>query len=391
MLTLQPLSSIFRAAVVTAIAFSAPVVVAEPIIPSPPQLAASSYIMMDAETGHILVSHNADERLPPASLTKLMTSYIAEREIIEGRMSLTDESLISVNAWRTGGSRMFIQEGRNVSIEDLLKGIIIQSGNDASVAMAEHIAGSEAMFAQMMNMYAERMGLTNTNFTNSTGLPDPEQYSSAADMAILSRHIIYDNTEFYPLYAERSFTFNNITQANRNTLLGRNPAVDGLKTGHTSEAGYCLVASAEQDGMRLITVVMGTSSDEARSQETQKLLTYGFRYFQTAQVHDAGATLYNARVWAGTENELALGLEEDLKLTIARGGERSLRTVLNIDPVIKAPISVGQVLGELVVRDGDQELARRPLLALEAVEPSGFMSRLWDNILLFFYSLFSGN
>lgn len=391
MLTLQRLSSIIRVGFATAFALSAPAVLAEPIIPSPPQLAASSYIMMDAETGHILVSHNADERLPPASLTKLMTSYIAEREVIEGRMELSDESLISVNAWRTGGSRMFIQEGRNVSIEDLLRGIIIQSGNDASVAMAEHIAGSEEMFAQMMNMYAERMGLTNTHFTNSTGLPDPNQYTSASDMAILSRHIIYDNAQFYPLYAERSFTFNNITQANRNTLLGRNPAVDGLKTGHTTEAGYCLVASAEQDGMRLITVVMGTSSDEARSQETQKLLTYGFRYYQTAQIHDAGAALYNSRVWAGTESELALGLEEDLKLTIARGAEHSLRTILNIDPVIKAPIEVGQVLGELVVRNGDEELVRRPLLALEAVEPSGFMSRLWDNILLFFYSLFSGS
>lgn len=391
MLTLQRLSSIIRVGFATAVVLTTPAVLAEPIIPSPPQLAASSYIMMDAETGHILVSHNADERLPPASLTKLMTSYIAEREIIEERMNLSDESLISVNAWRTGGSRMFIQEGRNVSIEDLLRGIIIQSGNDASVAMAEHIAGSEDMFAQMMNVYAERMGLTNTNFTNATGLPDPDQYSSAADMAVLSRHIIYDNARFYPLYAERSFTYNNITQANRNTLLGRNPAVDGLKTGHTTEAGYCLVASAEQEGMRLITVVMGTSSDEARSQETQKLLTYGFRYFQTAQVHDAGAELYSARVWAGTDTEIALGLEDDLKLTIARGAERSLRTVLNIDPVIKAPIEVGQVLGELVVRDGDEELARRPLLALEAVEPSGFMSRLWDNILLFFYSLFSGS
>ncbi|MHA7881428.1 MAG: D-alanyl-D-alanine carboxypeptidase family protein [Saccharospirillum sp.] len=391
MLSLQSWSSVLRAGVIASVFVSATVAQSEPIIPSPPQLAASSYIMMDAETGHVLVSHNAEERLPPASLTKLMTSYIAEREIIEGRLALTDETLVSVNAWRTGGSRMFIQEGRNVSIEDLLRGIIIQSGNDASVAMAEHIAGSETMFAEMMNMYAERMGLENTHFTNSTGLPDPEQYTSAEDMALLSRHIIYDNAEFYPLYAERSFSFNNITQANRNTLLGRNPAVDGLKTGHTSEAGYCLVASAEQDGMRLITVVMGTSSDEARSQETQKLLTYGFRYFQTAQVHDAGESLYNARVWAGTRSELALGLEDDLKLTIARGAERSLRTVLNIDPVIKAPISEGQVLGELVVRDGDQELVRRPLLALEAVEPSGLLSRLWDNILLFFYNLFSGN
>lgn len=363
----------------------------ETIIPSPPQLAATSYILMDATTGHILVSHNADERLPPASLTKLMTSYIAEREIIEGRIALDDESLISVNAWQTGGSRMFIQEGRFVSIEDLLRGIIIQSGNDASVAMAEHVAGSETMFAQMMNSYADRLGMENSKFQNATGLPADEHYSSAADMAILSRHIIEDNTEFYPLYAERSFTFNGISQANRNSLLGRNPAVDGLKTGHTEEAGYCLVASAIEDGMRLISVVMGTASEEARVQETQKLLTYGFRYFQTAQLHDGGEELYSGRVWGGRADNVRLGLEEDLMLTIARGDESSMNTVLNIDPVLKAPIEAGQRLGELVVTHGDEEVARRPLLALEAVEPAGFFARIWDYILLFFFNLFNGS
>jgi len=364
---------------------------AEPIIPAAPQLAASSYILMDAATGQVIVDENSDERLPPASLTKLMTSYIAEREIIEGRMNPDDETLVSVNAWQTGGSRMFIQEGRYVSMEDLLRGIIIQSGNDASVAMAEHIAGSETNFAQMMNSYAQRLGMTQTHYENATGLPSEEHYSSARDIAILSRAIIYNNAEFYPLYAERNFTFNGITQSNRNSLLGRNPSVDGLKTGHTDEAGYCLAASAAQEGMRLISVVMGTSSDEARSQETQKLLAYGFRYFQTAQLHEADTSLYEARVWAGKADQVNLGLDSDMRLTIARGAESGLTTVLNINPVIKAPIQTGQVLGELVVRQNDEEVARRPLLALEPVESAGFFARIWDYILLFFFNLFSGD
>lgn len=363
---------------------------AETIIPSPPQLAAKSYILMDAETGQVLVSENAEQRLPPASLTKLMTSYIAEREVIEGRINLDDQTLISVNAWKTGGSRMFIQEGKFVSVEDLLRGIIIQSGNDASVAMAEHIAGSEAMFAEMMNSYAERLGMNNTHFTNATGLTADEHYTTAGDLAVLVRSIIYDNARFYPMYAERSFTFNGITQANRNSLLGRNPSVDGLKTGHTEAAGYGLAASAEQEGMRLISVVMGARSEEARAQETQKLLTYGFRYFQTAKVHNASESLHKVRVWGGQNEEVNLGLAEDLKLTIGRGAEGELKTVLNIEPVIKAPIEAGQVLGELVVRQGEEEVAKRSLVALDPVAPAGFFARLWDYILLFFFNLFKG-
>jgi len=381
---------LFAACIAVIASLSMPLA-AEPIIPAAPQLAATSYILMDAETGQVLVSENADERLPPASLTKLMTSYIAEREILEGRIGLQDETLISVKAWKTGGSRMFIQEGKMVSIEDLLRGIIVQSGNDASVAMAEHIAGSEDMFAQMMNTYAERLNMKNTQYANATGLPADNHYTSAEDLAILSRHIIQNNAEFYPMYAERSFTYNGITQANRNSLLGRNPAVDGLKTGHTEEAGYCLAASAEQDGMRLISVVMGTSSEEARAQETQKLLTYGFRYFQTAKVHSGDEALYTARVWAGNGEQVRLGLEEDLKLTIARGAEGDLSSVLNIEPVLKAPIEKGQVLGELVVRQGGEEVTRRPLLALEPIEQAGFFKRIWDYILLFFFNLFNGN
>lgn len=366
---------------------------AEPIIPAAPQLAATSYILLDAETQQVLVAFNENEQLPPASLTKLMTSYIAEREIIEGRMSLTDETLVSVKAWRTPGSRMFIQEGNLVSIDDLLRGIIIPSGNDASVAMAEHIAGTEELFVGLMNKYAENLGMTNTLFSNSTGLPPAEgreHYSSAKDIALLSRAIIYDNPEFYPLYSERSFQYGPVAaQPNRNRLLGSNPDVDGLKTGHTEEAGYCLAASAVRDGMRLISVVLGTRSEAARAQETQKLLTYGFRFFRTAEIHQAGAELYTSRIWGGASKEFSVGLEEDLKLTIARGSEDSLTTELNVDSVIKAPIKAGQVMGELVVYISGEEAARKPIVALQSIEKASFFVRIWDFILLFLNNLFS--
>lgn len=366
---------------------------AEPIIPAAPQLAATSYLLMDAETGQILVAESEHEQLPPASLTKLMTSYIAEREIIEGRMALTDETLVSEKAWRMPGSRMFIQEGKMVSIEDLLRGIIIPSGNDASVAMAEHIAGSEDVFVQIMNKYAEKLGMENTYFANSSGLPPKDgsdHYSTAYDLALLAKAVIYDNAEFYPIYSERSFKYGPVSaQANRNRLLGTNPDVDGLKTGHTDEAGYCLVASAKKDNMRLISVVMGTRSEEARAQETQKLLTYGFRFFRTAEVHKGDEELYSSRIWGGQSKELSLGLAEDLKLTIARGAENQLSTTLNIDSVIKAPVEAGQKLGEMVVTIEGEEVARRSLIALESVEQAGFFARIWDLILLFFSDLFA--
>lgn len=366
---------------------------AEPIIPAAPQLAATSYVLMDAQTGQILVAHNEHEKLPPASLTKLMTSYIAEREIIEGRMSLSDETLVSKKAWQTPGSRMFIEVGDLVSIDDLLKGIIIVSGNDASVAMAEHIAGTEDLFAQLMNKYAEKLGMVNTRFANSSGLPPKdgaEHYSTAFDQALMSRAIIYDNPQFYPLYAERSFKYGPVSaQPNRNRLLGTNPDVDGLKTGHTEEAGYCLAASAVRDGMRLISVVMGTRSEEARAQETQKLLTYGFRFFRTAEVHKAQTELHSMRIWGGQSKNLSLGLEEDLKLTIARGAEDQITTQLSIDSVIKAPVEAGQAMGELIVSVDGKEVARQPVIALQEVKQAGFFARIWDLILLFFSNLFS--
>ena len=378
---------LFIASCAVSMAFS------EAIIPAAPQLAATSYVLMDAETGQILVTHNADQKMAPASLTKLMTSYIAEREILEGRMALTDETLVSKKAWQMPGSRMFIEVGDLVSIEDLLRGIIIPSGNDASVAMAEHIAGTEDLFAQLMNKYAEKLGMKNTRFANSSGLPPPpgeDHYSSAFDLALLSRAIIYQNPEFYSLYSERSFKYGPVSaQPNRNRLLGTNPDVDGLKTGHTEEAGYCLAASALRDGMRLISVVMGTRSEDARAQETQKLLTYGFRFFRTAEVHKGMTELHSTRIWGGDSELISLGLENDLKLTIARGAEDLITTQLSIDSVFKAPVTKGQVMGELIVYVEDKEVSRQPVIALEEVKQAGFFARMWDLILLFFSNLFA--
>jgi D-alanyl-D-alanine carboxypeptidase (penicillin-binding protein 5/6) len=366
---------------------------AEPIIPAAPQLAATSYILMDAETGKVIVAHNENEQMPPASLTKLMTSYIAEREILEGRMALTDETLVSKKAWQTPGSRMFIEVGDLVSIEDLLRGIIIPSGNDASVAMAEHIAGTEDLFAQLMNKHAEKLGMQNTHFSNSSGLPPnegEEHYTSAYDLALLSHAIIYENSEFYPIYSERSFEYGPVkAQPNRNRLLGTNPDVDGLKTGHTDAAGYCLAASAKRDGMRLISVVMGTRSEDARAQETQKLLTYGFRFFRTAEVHKANTALHSTRIWGGQSKELSVGLQEDLKLTIARGAEDLITTQLSMDSVVKAPVEAGQVMGELIVFVDEKEESRIPVVALNEVKQAGFFARIWDLILLFFSNLFA--
>ncbi|WP_313328112.1 D-alanyl-D-alanine carboxypeptidase family protein, partial [Stutzerimonas balearica] len=297
----------------------APAVWAAPIIPSPPQLAAKSYLLMDAASGNVLVENNGDERLPPASLTKLMTAYIATLEIKKGQISDSDMVTVSEKAWRTGGSRMFIQVNSQVSVGDLLHGVIIQSGNDASVALAEHIAGSEEAFADLMNATAQRLGMNNTHFMNATGLPHPEHYSSAADMAKLARAIIHEDPAHYAIYAQKEFLWNNIKQPNRNLLLWRDKTVDGLKTGHTEEAGYCLVASAVRDGMRLIAVVFGTNSEQARAAETQKLLTYGFRFFETRTFYQKGVELAQQQVWKGEQDKVKAGLAEDLTLTLQRG------------------------------------------------------------------------
>lgn len=359
------------------------------LIPSPPQVNGTSYVLMDPASGRIIMEANSHERLPPASLTKMMTAYIVERELDEGRLSLNEMVPISVKAWKTGGSRMFVQEGSQVSVEDLLKGVIIQSGNDASVALAEHVAGSEGAFADVMNQQARLLGMENTRFETATGLPQDNQYATAYDLALLASAIINDYPENYPLYAEKHFTYNNIRQPNRNSLLWRDPSVDGLKTGHTEEAGYCLVASAKREDTRLIAVVMGTDSAEARAREIQKMLNYGFRYYETARLYDSGATLLESRVWGGESDQLNLGLASDMVLTIPRGARESLESVVEVDTVIKAPVAAGDGLGTVTISFDGEVLAERPLVAIEPVPEGGIFKRLLDAIKLFFHNLFN--
>ncbi|MCY1208831.1 D-alanyl-D-alanine carboxypeptidase DacC [compost metagenome] len=362
---------------------------AQQIIPSPPQLAAKSYVLMDAQSGQVLVENNGDQRLPPASLTKLMTAYIATLEIRKGQIGETDPVTISENAWRTGGSRMFVQVNTQVSMSDLLHGIIIQSGNDASVAVAEHIAGSEDAFADMMNATAEKLGMTGSHFMNATGLPNPEHYSTAHDMATLARAIIYEDPAHYAIYSQKEFFWNNIKQPNRNLLLWRDKTVDGLKTGHTEEAGYCLVASAMRDNMRLIAVVFGTNSEQARAAETQKLLTYGFRFFETQTFYQKGAELAKAQVWKGAAREIKAGLAQDLTMTLPKGQLKKLQANMTLNPQLIAPIKQGDVIGKVEVKLEDQVVHSADLIALETVEEGGIFRRLWDSIRLFFYGLFN--
>ncbi len=359
------------------------------LIPSPPAIAGSSWVLMDPLSGRVIMEHNSNERLPPASLTKMMTAYIVERELDEGRIAMSDMVPISVKAWRTEGSRTFVREGTSVSVEDLLKGVIIQSGNDASVALAEFVAGSEGAFVDIMNQQAQLLGMKNSHFENSTGLPAPNHFSTAYDLALLARAIIQDYPENYPLYAEKHFTYNNIRQPNRNALLWRDDSVDGLKTGHTDEAGYCLVASAKRGETRLIASVMGTSSSEARAQEVQKMLNYGFRYYETERLFRAGQELVQAKVWGGQVDQVSVGMPEDVYVTIPRGSRNQLESSVDLDSVIKAPIKVGDELGRVrVVLDGET-LVDQPVLALTEVSEGGLFKRLWDSIKLFFVQLFN--
>ncbi|YCH22686.1 D-alanyl-D-alanine carboxypeptidase [Pseudomonas sp. D1-3] len=363
-------------------------------LPAPPQLAAKSYVLMDGASGNILVENNADQRLPPASLTKLMTAYIATLEIRNGKIGEQDKVTISEHAWRTGGaasggSTMFLPVNSQATVDELLHGIIIQSGNDASIAIAEHIAGSEDAFADMMNATAERLGMKNSHFMNATGLPHPDHYSSAHDMAILARAIINEDAEHYAIYSQKEFLWNNIKQPNRNLLLWRDRTVDGLKTGHTNEAGFCLVASAVRDGARMITSVFGTDSESARAAETQKLLTYGFRFFETRTFYQKGAELAQAPVWKGQANQVKAGLAQDLTLTLPKGQLEKLQASMTLNQQITAPIAQGDVIGKVEVKMADQVVHSADLVALEAVEEGGFFRQLWDSIRLFFYGLFN--
>ncbi|MGD9662157.1 MAG: D-alanyl-D-alanine carboxypeptidase family protein [Porticoccaceae bacterium] len=368
---------------------------AELLIPAPPQIAAAGWVLMDANTGQVIVEHNARERLPPASLTKMMTSYIVSQEIENGRIKEDDVARVSEYAWKTGGwasgsSVMSLLPNSEAKVIDLLRGVIIQSGNDASIVLAEHLAGSEAAFADIMNQQAEIIGMKDTHFENATGLPGENHYTTAYDMALMAQALIRDFPSHYAIYSEKYFEYDNHRQPNRNRLLWRDSSVDGVKTGHTQEAGYCLVASALRDDMRLISVVMGTSSEEVRARESQTLLSYGFRYYETAKLFSAGEVLVEkSRVWYGDKDYVNLVANEDIYATIPRGSQEGLKTEVQVEPVLKAPLDKGQELGRAnVVFDGKQ-LADIPVVVADAVAEAGFFSRLWDAIMLFFMSLFA--
>lgn len=368
-----------------AVAQAAPV-----LIPAPPQLAAKSWILMDANTGRVLVEENANQSLPPASLTKMMSSYVVSSEMAKNKFNEDTLVPISVTAWKMGGSKMFVREGTEVAVKDLLRGLIIQSGNDATVALAEFVAGAEDSFADVMNQYASQLGMSNSHFVNATGWPAEGHVTTAHDLAILARALIQDHPEHYKLYAEKLYTYNNIAQRNRNLLLWRDKSVDGVKTGHTEEAGYCLVSSAMRDGMRLVAVVMGASSEETRARESSKLLSYGFRYYETAKIYQAGAILKpDVRVWFGKDDAINLVAAKDLYLTLPRGARDDLDAVVHVDDVVRAPLTSTGELGTLTVTYEGETLLKESLVADHAVAEAGFFARIWDHLLLLIYGLFS--
>lgn len=354
------------------------------ITPTPPEVNAKGFILIDYHTGKVLAEGNADTSLAPASLTKMMTSYVIGTEIKNGNVKPTDQVTISENAWAkkyTDSSKMFIEVGKTISVEELNRGIIIQSGNDACVAMAEHIAGTEDAFAELMNAHAKRLGMENTHFTNSHGYPDPELKTTARDMAKLSVALIRDVPEEYKIYSEKEYVFNGIKQYNRNGLLwDKSLNVDGIKTGHTSEAGYSLITSATKDGMRLISVVMGTESAKAREAENRKLLTYGFRFFETFSPYKAGEEFASQRVWQGVKENISLGVLSETPITLQRGQRKNLKADFKLNQQLVAPIAKGQVVGTVYLKLNDADVAEYPLVALEDIEQAGIFGRLVDYV-----------
>ena len=353
-------------------------------IPNPPELNATSYYLTDFDSGQVLAEKDADKPVEPASITKLMTAYLVDKAIADGDIALDDVVTISEKAWRMKGSKMFVEVGKQVSVGDLLKGLIIQSGNDASVALAEYVAGSESAFAGYMNHQAKLLGMNNTNFVNSTGWPDENHYSTARDIALLTRTVIRDFPESYRLYKEREYTFNDIRQFNRNRLLWRDETVDGVKTGHTEAAGFCLVASARREDMRLISVVLGTDSDKARTQSSQALLNYGFRFYETHQLYRAEEILSRARIWYGDQEQVSLGVGKDIYITIPRGRYGELDASMEVDREISAPVQRGQQLGLVSIRLGDELLLSDDLVAMQDVGEGSLFSRAMDRIKLIF-------
>lgn len=380
-------SSVALSATFAQSAFASPVVV-----PDAPQIAAKGYVLMDYHSGKVLAEKEMNTKLSPASLTKMMTSYVIGQELARGNISEDDDVTISKNAWARNfpdSSKMFIEVGTTVKVRDLNRGIIIQSGNDACVAMAEHIAGSEDAFVDLMNAWANTLGMKNSHFANVHGLDNSELYSTPYDMALLGKALIRDVPDEYRVYSEKKFTYNGITQYNRNGLLwDKSMNVDGIKTGHTSNAGYSLVSSATEGQMRLVAVVMGTKDANARKSESKKLLSYGFRFFETVAPHKAGETFVEEKVWMGNKDTVALGLDQDTYVTLPRGEAKNLKASFVLEKELEAPINKGDVVGKLYYQIDGEDIAEYPLMALETVEQGSLFSRLWDYIVLLFKSFF---
>ena len=352
------------------------------ITPSPPAINAKAFILIDVNSGKIIAEKNSEEKLPPASLTKMMTLYVISNALHNEQIHLTDNVRISREAWQIGGSRMFVKEGQQVTIEDLLKGIIVDSGNDACVAMAEHLGGSEQGFADIMNQEAQSLGMTSSHFTDSTGLPDPNHYTTAKDLAILGRALINDFPEYYASYKQKWFTFNGIRQPNRNRLLWRDGQVDGIKTGHTNEAGFCLVSSATHDNMRILSVVLGSPTDSARADDSERLLNYGFRFFETHEIYKANQPITSIDVYKGSSDKLPVGVMKPQYVTIPSGQYQRLSIKTKVLKNLEAPIQKGDKVGELVIEFEGKVLETHPLFALQSIEPGGFFARTADSVKL---------
>ncbi len=378
-------SALAAALLVPSISFAATV------LSSPPELNNKSYVLMDYETGQILASKNENEKLAPASMTKMMTSFIIEQKLLAGELTENEKVRMNESAWCRGSSSescMYVPLNGTATALEMLRGIIIQSGNDASKAMAEHIAGNEGTFVHMMNSEAKRIGMSNTSFMNSTGMPAEGHYSTAKDMATLAQHIIHDSSKYYPIYSEKEFSFNGIKQGNRNALLYTDPSVDGLKTGHTDEAGYCLTTSAKRGPMRLISVIFGAPSMQERATQTREILAWGYANFETKNVQAANQVLAKSKVWFGKDSEVPVGLAETFNVTMPKGQANSIKTQIVVQPKFTAPLKKGQVVGKYVASLDGKVIAEKPLVALKDVEEAGFFARMLDHIKQFFSNLF---
>jgi len=382
------ISRVFQKVTFLSLVFFTNNVLSANILPPPPEINAKGYVLMDYSTGHVIASGNPDVQLAPASLTKMMTSYIIGKELLSGNIKNDDQVLISENAWAKNfpdSSKMFIRVGTEVPVHLLNRGIVVSSGNDACVAMAEHIAGSESAFADMMNAYAEELGLSSTFFENSHGLDSQNHITTPRDMGNLAIAIVRDTPDEYALYKEKAFTYNKIKQYNRNSLLwDKSMNVDGMKTGHTSQAGYSLVTSATKGGMRLVSVVMGAESERARKTESKKLLTYGFRFFETTTPFSAGDTFTEARIWMGDTKNLRLGTLEDITVSHARGESQNIKAEIVLDTELVAPIDKGQIMGKVLLTLNGKDIASYPLVALNEVNEGGFFSKFIDWVIRLF-------